>query len=57
MPIMLSIQIAKVIFRQYQLKPVLPNLMLAKITRYTVYKIAVNPLPYDEISRVALLLG
>ena len=54
---MLSIQIAKVIFHQYQLKPVLPNLMLAKITRYTVYKIAVNPLPCDEISRVALLLG
>ena len=33
---MLRIQIAKFEFRQYQLKAVSPNLMLAKVTRYTV---------------------
>ena len=33
---MLSIQIAKFKFRQCQLRAISPNLMLAKITRYTV---------------------
>ena len=33
----LSIQIAKFKFRQYQLRAVSPNLMLAKVTRYTVH--------------------
>ena len=35
-PIMLSIQITKFKFRQYQLKAISPNLMLAKITRCMV---------------------
>ena len=33
---MLSIQIAKFKFRQYQLRAISPNLMLAKVTHYTV---------------------
>ena len=33
----LSIQIAKFKFHQYELRAVSPNLMLAKVTRYTVY--------------------
>ena len=33
----LSMQMAKFKFRQYQLRAVSPNLMLAKITRYTVH--------------------
>ena len=36
LPMMLSIQIAKFKFHQYQVRAVLPNLMLAKVTRYTV---------------------
>ena len=39
---MLSIQIAKFKFHQYQLRAVSPNLMLTIITHYTVYgKVAV----------------
>ena len=37
MPMTLNIQIAKFKFRQYQLRIILQNLMLAKITHYTVY--------------------
>ena len=33
---MLSIQIAKFKFYQYQLRAVSPNLMFAKLTRYTI---------------------
>ena len=33
----LSIQIAKLKFHQYELRAVSPNLILAKVTRYTVY--------------------
>ena len=33
---MLIIQIAKFKSHQYQMRPVLPNLMHAKITRYTI---------------------
>ena len=36
-PMTLSIQIAKFKFRQYQLKAVSPNLMLAKVTRYLAF--------------------
>ena len=36
-PMTPSIQIAKFKFRQYQLRAVSPNLMLARFTRYTVY--------------------
>ena len=34
----LSIQITKFKFHQYQLKAILPNLMLTKLTHYTVYR-------------------
>ena len=34
-PLALSIQIAKFKIQQYQLRAILPNLILAKITRYT----------------------
>ena len=36
-PMTLSIPIAKFKFHQHQLRAVSPNLMLAKLTRYTVY--------------------
>ena len=34
---MLSIQIAKFKYCQYQMRTISPNLMLAKVTRYTVF--------------------
>ena len=34
----LNIQIAKFKIRQYKLRAILPNLMFAKVTRYTVYR-------------------
>ena len=36
-PMVVSVQIAKFKLRQYQWRAILPNLMLAKVTRYTVY--------------------
>ena len=36
-PMTLSVQIAKFKFHQYQLRAILPNLMLAKLTHYTVF--------------------
>ena len=36
---MLSIQIAKFKFRQYQMRVVSPNLMLAKVTRYAIFQL------------------
>ena len=49
---MLSIQITKFKFRQYQLRAVLPDLMLAKVTRYTVcifyFLVADDASPCDE---------
>ena len=35
MPMTLSIQITKFEFHQYEMRAVLPNLMLTKVTRYT----------------------
>ena len=35
MPMMLSIQLTKVKFRQYQMRAYLPNFVFAKVTRYT----------------------
>jgi hypothetical protein len=32
-----SVQIAKFLHHQYQWRAILPNLMLAKVTRYIVY--------------------
>ena len=42
MPMMLSIQITKFKFHKYQLRAMWPNLMLTKLTRYTVYSIAIG---------------
>ena len=36
MPMMLSIQITKLKFRQYKLRAISPNLIFAKVTRYMV---------------------
>ena len=49
---MLSIQIAKFKFRQYQLRATLPNnLMLAKVTHYTVYAFILFILCRGKFSR------
>ena len=48
MPMVLRIQIAKLKFRQYQLRANSPNLMLAKVSRYTVCILGtVNGCDYD----------